>query len=151
MSEEDRVKSDKYKSEFPLYSDFERISSLLRDADKISVDLFKTVNPKRVREYYSILKAIFRVIQPILAETKIVIELRNELKRLDLITFKVYNDSRDMGREYKVNYSLFQELEAVHSSLLQLKQDSGLGIFLKRSFTEKEKLSMAGGITDAND
>lgn len=150
MSEEDRIKSEKYKSEFPLYSDFERISSLLRDADKISVDLFKTVNPKKVREYYSILKAIFRSIEPILAETKTVIKLRNELNRLDLITFKVYNESRKMGIDYKVNYSLFQELEAVHSSLLQLKQDSGLGIFLKRSFTEKEKLLMAGGVTDAD-
>jgi len=135
MAEEPR------QSESPLYSDFERLASLLNDAQNISRQN-RNYNPAVLREYFIVLAEIQRFLYPMFGNSEKMVSLNEDVEDLDEITKTAYKKLLS-EKDYKVPSKIFDSLSELHTDLLILKQDAGLGIKVREYLTSKKKLKTA--------
>lgn len=135
-------KNYELESEFNLFSEYNRLSILLTHAMDLAHENNK-FNPLIIREYYSILKEIWRYLRPISedkAEKSLLIQKKiNELNENTLRAF--YRLQRE--KNFKIPSSIFLELDSLHDLLFDLKQEKSLGLITKKKGKPLEKLRMA--------
>jgi len=133
------------KSEYGMWGkDFERYHKMLMDADSLSVEILSR-NPLKINEYYLILKAIYRNFRPLAYETK-----RKDLdKKFNEVDKKIQSFHEDLqiskNRNMVLDVSdmdttIFSDLHKIHSELLQLKQDCGLGVPAMKQLKRSTKI-----------
>lgn len=140
MSDEE-PKPEGVESEFPLHSDFERLGIFLLRAQNLGVEN-STYNPATLREYYSVLKEIWRMIKPIVGQTALASKLKKNIQELNEVTTTCQNKLYS-NRAFKVPIEVFEALDELHDDLLQLKQDANLGIKTRDKLSETQKLKRA--------
>lgn len=140
MSEEE-PKPEGIESEFPLHSDFERLGMFLLRADNLSIDN-TSYNPEKLREYFAVLKAIWRMIKPIIGQTALAAKVKARIQELDEIT-KLAQAKLYFNSDFNAPVQVFEALDELHDELLQLKQDANLGIKTRDKLSETQKLRRA--------
>ncbi len=136
--EETETQPEAKESQFSLYSDLERLSDLLNKAQNLSLENNK-FNPAKIRDYFVVLKEIYRFVFPLLENHETTKKITETMKKLDNVTIAVQRKLLD-GSEYKVPVDIFQALDIFHSDLMIWKQHANLGIQTKRKFTSTQKL-----------
>lgn len=128
-------------SESPLYSDFERLASLLNDAQSLARQN-RNYNPAVLREYFIVLAEIQRFLYPMFGTSEKMESLNEDVEDLDIITRVAYKKLLN-EKNYKVSSEIFDALSDLHTDLLVLKQDANLGIKIRENLTSRKKLSAA--------
>jgi len=138
---DEEPKADEIESEFPLHSDFERLGIFLLKAQNLGVEN-SNFNPATIREYYSILREVWRMIKPILGQTSLAAKVKKNIQELNEVTTncqtKLYSD-----KNFKIPKQVFEALDELHDDLLQLKQDANLGIKIRDKLNETQKMRRA--------
>lgn len=125
-------------SDSPLHSDFERLGNSLNEAFSLAKEN-NNYNPATLREYFSILKEIFRFLYPLVRGREGVEQLKKDFELFDKITLEAHLKLlRD--KKYLVPHKLFEVLSIFHQELLIIKQDANLGIRVKKNWTAKKLL-----------
>lgn len=137
MAEEEKVGQ----SRDSLFSDFERISELLRDAQNLAKQN-NEFNPAILRRFFVVLKEIFKFMKPIVGSNDTVKKIEEDIKDLDQITRDSYRKLLS-DREYRVPVKIFYFLDKLHLDLLILKQNANLGIRMRETLTSKKKIERA--------
>ncbi len=132
---------DAGKSRDPLYSDYERLSNLLNEAQNLGKENSQ-YNPASFRKYFVVLAEIFRFLYPIMGKTDQTEDFEKEIQDLDKITRTCYRHLLT-NEEYKVPFRMFELLSDLHQDILFLKQNANLGVRLKERLTSKGKLKRA--------
>jgi len=136
------------KAEYPMFSDYDRLAMLLFRADLLGIEVM-SLKAKKIREYYSVLKAIYRNISPLLHERKDIAEGFNKrFSELDEKTLDIYHKATKIGEDYKLDYKIMEKLETLHNDLMVSKQLVGLGILVRREFPDGQKVMRAMGLDD---
>lgn len=135
MAEEEGLQQ----SESPLYSDFERIGSLLTDAQELSKKNRK-YNPAIFREYFVVLAEIQRFLYPLFGDSAKMLSIEEDIESLDKITRIAYQKLLTQT-EYKVPAGIFESLSVLHKDLLVLKQGANLGIRVRERLSSSKKLA----------
>jgi hypothetical protein len=133
------------KAEFPLFSDYQRIFYLLKRADDLSVEI-SDFNYSKAREYYSVLKSVYRNIKPILDDTEKKIALETMFLELESKTTEIVTAIDEGNLEGKNYNDTLKNLMLLHDEVLDLKQMCGLGILVGMHFEGKAKLEQALGM-----
>ncbi len=128
-------------SESPLYSDYERLASLLNDAQNLAKQN-RNYNPGVLREYFIVLAEIQRFLYPLFGGNEKMEDIYEDVEDLDRITRVAYIKLLNQ-KDYKVSSEIFDALSDLHTDLLKLKQDVNLGIKTRENLTARKKLSAA--------
>lgn len=137
MAEEEGTKQ----SESPLFSDFERISNLLNDAQNLSKEN-RNYNPATFRDYFVVLAEIQRFFFPLFGGSEKMDKVVKDVNLLDRITGVAYRRLL-VEKDYKVSSKIFEALSGLHTDLLVLKQDANLGIKIRERLIPRKKLERA--------
>ncbi len=124
-------------SESPLYSDFERIGSLLTEAQELAKKNRK-YNPGVLREYFVVLAEIQRFLYPLFGDSPQMIIIEEDIQDLDKIT-RIANQRLLDEEEYNVPSGIFESLSGLHKDLLILKQGANLGIRVRERMSATKK------------
>lgn len=128
-------------AESGLYSDYERFSALLNEAQRLSKEN-RNYNALVIREYFSVLGEIYNTMLGFVGKTLEIKRIEKNILLLDILTrnvhLKLLSDS-----EYKVSFKVFHFLEGLHRDLEMLRNISNLGIQKKKRFTGGKKLDLA--------
>jgi hypothetical protein len=134
------------KAEFPLFSDYQRIFYLLKRADDLSIQI-SDFDYSKAREYFSIIKAVYRNIKPILnEEDEKVIKVESSFVELEKQTIAIVTAIDEGNLEGKKFNETLKNLMALHDSVLDLKQQCGLGILTGIHLEGKAKFEQALGM-----
>ena len=134
-------KEESKQSENPLFSDFERISNLLNDAQNISKEN-RNYNPAVFRNYFVVLAEIQRFFYPLFKGSEKMNDVKEDIEALDKITRTAYGKLLT-EKDYKVSSKIFEALSELHTDLLVLKQDANLGIKTRERLIPRKKLERA--------
>lgn len=137
MPEEEGAKQ----SESPLFSDFERISNLLNDAQNFSKEN-RNYNPATFRDYFVVLAEIQRFFYPLFGDSEKMDKVEKDVNILDGITRVAYRRLL-VEKDYKVPSKIFDALSDLHTELLVLKQDANLGIKIRERLIPRKRLERA--------
>lgn len=135
-------------SESPLFSDYDSLSIFLRKASFLAEEA-NNFNVLVLREYFSVLKELYRLLRPLVLKDKDVWDLK--LKKLDKsIIFNLNLLASD--KNFKVPVSLFEDLDEFHNEILDLKQNIlGIGFQVRPHLTGKKKLARSLGVDFEDD
>lgn len=128
-------------SENPLFSDFDRLSLLLGEAQELAKQN-RNYNPVAFRKYFVVLAELQRFLYPLFGRTEMMTVIRRDVKDLDRITMNSYKKLLS-DKDYKVSSKIFEALSDLHQDLLILKQMANLGIKTRERLDARKKLARA--------
>ncbi len=138
MAEEE---AEEKQSESPLFSDYERISALLNDAQNLSKQN-RNYNPATFRDYFVVLADIQRFFYPLFGGGESMKTIEEDVKALDKITRSAWRRLLT-EKDYKVPSQIFDALSDLHTDLMILKQKANLGIKVRERLIPRKKLERA--------
>ena len=130
----------KYKSEKSSFIDILiQINNLFSMADAIAIDVRNYKDYDLVRRYFSILKQLWWNIQPVIKDKNIIEEYNRIFEEMNEKWIRLYKKKQID----KLDIGYVSSLEFMHQSLLNLRQEAGLGLPLQRQRTEEEVINEA--------
>lgn len=148
MEEKNAEFRPRLKSKFSMGElDFIRYDMLLKNLDTIAFNARHSPEcEKLLMPWYSALYELYLNFRPILYETskqELDINFRSLRSAIDTELFRINHNKSDMGRVWakssatSVSYYLIDKMDKVQMKLMEIKQICGLGISVKKEFSEK--------------
>ena len=125
-------------AESGLFSDYQRLGDMLKKAQDLAMDA-GNYDPSIIRDYFIVLKEIFRFIYPLTDKIDVTKEISEAIEFLDAETEKIHESLLTI-KYYKAPKKIFKDLSFLHTELLVLKQRANLGIKMKKRLSSVKKL-----------
>lgn len=124
-----------------LYSDYDRLSLLLTEAQKLAKEN-RNFNPAIIREYFSVLVELYNSIYPFIGKTEQTIKVKNTINALDTLTQTVYIKLLTQ-ENYQVSYKVFGFLGKLAREIEIMRHTANLTIQKRKRYTGQKKLKIS--------